>query len=107
MHPPTPSIFDGIGMGLGFTIAITILGAIRELIGGGTIFSDGTNALFDLSTIGYTPASIFILAPGAFFVLAFMIAIMNRIKRKKGMKPAEVPDYTEEIEEAKAEAKNN
>lgn len=38
---------------------------------------------------------------------AFMIAIMNRIKRKKGMKPAEVPDYTEEIEEAKAEAKNN
>ena len=102
-----PSFFDGIGMGLGFTIAITILGAIRELIGGGTIFSDGTNALFDLSTIGYTPASIFILAPGAFFVLAFMIAIMNRIKRKKGMKPAEVPDYTEEIEEAKAEAKNN
>ena len=90
-NPPIPSFFDGIGMGLGFTIAITILGAIR----------------FDLSTIGYTPASIFILAPGAFFVLAFMIAIMNRIKRKKGMKPAEVPDYTEEIEEAKAEAKNN
>ena len=106
-NPPIPSFFDGIGMGLGFTIAITILGAIRELIGGGTIFSDGTNALFDLSTIGYTPASIFILAPGAFFVLAFMIAVMNRIKRKKGMKPAEVPDYTEEIEEAKAEAKNN
>ena len=106
-NPPIPSFFDGIGMGLGFTIAITILGAIRELIGGGTIFSDGTNALFDLSTIGYTPASIFILAPGAFFVLAFMIAIMNRIKRNKGMKPAEVPDYTEEIEEAKAEAKNN
>ena len=106
-NPAIPSAFDGLGMGLGFTCAITILGAIRELIGGGTIFSDGTNALFDLSTIGYTPASIFILAPGAFFVLAFMIAIMNRIKRKKGMKPAEVPDYTEEIEEAKAEAKNN
>lgn len=68
-NPPIPSFFDGIGMGLGFTIAITILGAIRELIGGGTIFSDGTNALFDLSTIGYTPASIFILAPGAFLFL--------------------------------------
>ena len=40
-------------------------------------------------------------------MLAFMIAIMNRIKRKKGMKTAVVPDYTEEIEEAKAEAKNN
>ena len=76
-NPPIPSFFDGIGMGLGFTIAITILGAIRALIGGGTIFSVGTNALFDLSTIGYTPASIFILAPGAFFVLAFLIAIMN------------------------------
>ena len=47
------------------------------------------------------------MAPGAFFVLAMLVAVMNRIKRKKGMKPAEVPDYTEEIEEAKAEAKNN
>ena len=92
-NPVIPSMFDGIGMGLGFTIAITILGAIRELIGGGTIFSDGTNALFDLSTIGYTPASIFILAPGAFFVLAMCIAIMNKIKAKHGMEPAQVPDY--------------
>ena len=81
-NPPIPSFFDGIGMGLGFTIAITILGAIRELIGGGTIFSDGTNALFDLSTIGYTPASIFILAPGAFFVLACLTALQNVMKKK-------------------------
>ena len=43
--------------------------------------------------MGYTPASIFILAPGAFFVLAMCIAVMNRIKRKHGMKQAEVPDY--------------
>ena len=41
----------------------------------------------------YTPITIFILAPGAFFVLAMCIAVMNRIKRKHGMKPAEVPDY--------------
>ena len=65
-----PSALDGIGMGLGFTCAITILGAIRELLGGGTILSTGSSALVDLSNFGYTPASIFILAPGAFFVLA-------------------------------------
>lgn len=105
-NSPIPSAFDGLGMGLGFTCAITILGAIRELIGGGTILSDGSKAVVDLTQlIGYTPASIFILAPGAFFVLAFMIAIMNRIKRSKGMKPAEVPDYVDDIEAAREEAK--
>ena len=52
----------------------------------------GSIALVDFSTMGYTPASIFILAPGAFFVLAMCIALMNRIKRKHGMKPAELPE---------------
>lgn len=92
-NPAIPSVFDGLGMGLGFTCAITILGAIRELIGAGTIFSTGSSALVDFTNYGFTPASIFILAPGAFFVLAMCIAVMNRIKRKHGMKPAEVPDY--------------
>ena len=92
-NPAIPSAFDGLGMGLGFTCAITILGAIRELIGAGTIFSTGSSALVDFTNYGFTPASIFILAPGAFFVLAMCIAVMNRIKRKHGMKPAEVPDY--------------
>ena len=92
-NPAIPSAFDGLGMGLGFTCAITILGAIRELIGAGTILSTGSSALVDFTNYGFTPASIFILAPGAFFVLAMCIAIMNRIKRKHGMKPAEVPDY--------------
>lgn len=91
--PAIPSAFDGLGMGLGFTCAITILGAIRELIGAGTILSTGSSALVDFTNYGFTPASIFILAPGAFFVLAMCIAVMNRIKRKHGMKPAEVPDY--------------
>lgn len=88
-----PSIFDGLGMGLGFTMALAILGFIRELIGNGTILSDGANALVTIP--GYTPASIAILAPGAFFVLAFVIAVMNKIKKSKGMPPAEVPDYTQ------------
>lgn len=92
-NPAIPSAFDGLGMGLGFTCAITILGAIRELIGAGTIFSTGSSELVDFTNYGFTPASIFILAPGAFFVLAMCIAVMNRIKRKHGMKPAEVPDY--------------
>ena len=92
-NPAIPSAFDGLGMGLGFTCAITILGAIRELIGAGTILSTGSSALVDFTNYGFTPACIFILAPGAFFVLAMCIAVMNRIKRKHGMKPAEVPDY--------------
>lgn len=92
-NPAIPSAFDGLGMGLGFTCAITILGAIRELIGAGTILSTGSSALVDFTNYGFTPASIFILAPGAFFVLAMCIAVMNRIKRKHGMKPAKVPDY--------------
>ena len=64
-NPVIPSVFDGLGMGLGFTLAITILGALRELIGAGTILSTGSSALVDFSTMGFTPASIFILAPGA------------------------------------------
>lgn len=95
-NPAIPSAFDGLGMGLGFTCAITILGAIRELIGAGTILSTGSSALVDFTNYGFTPASIFILAPGAFFVLAMCIAVMNRIKRKHGMKPAEVPDYVDD-----------
>ena len=94
-----PSLFDGIGMGLGFTMALSILGFLRELIGNGTIYSDGAKAIVDFTKINignwhYEPASIVVLAPGAFFVLAFVIAIMNKIKKKKGMNAAEVPDYT-------------
>ena len=81
-NPVLPSAFDGLGMGLGFTCAITILGAVRELIGAGTILSTGSSALVTIPESVYTPASIFILAPGAFFVLAMCIAIMNKIDRK-------------------------
>ena len=87
-NPVLPSAFDGLGMGLGFTCAITILGAVRELIGAGTILSTGSSALVTIPESVYTPASIFILAPGAFFVLAMCIAIMNKIKAKHG-----IPDY--------------
>ena len=74
---PVASIFDGIGMGLGFTISITILAAFRELIGAGTLFGK------QIMPGGYEPATIFILAPGAFFVLAFLAALRAKLQDKK------------------------
>lgn len=80
-HRPLPSLFDGIGMGMGFTIALTIIGSLRELLGAGTIF--GAHVM----PKGFVPVSIFIMAPGAFFVLALLTAIQNKVKEigeKKG-----------------------
>jgi electron transport complex protein RnfE len=73
-NPPLLSLFDGLGMGLGFTVALTILGAIRELLGAGTVFG------IQVLPSSYTPISIFILAPGAFFVIAILCAIQNKLK---------------------------
>ncbi len=72
-NPPLPSLFDGIGMGLGFTVALTLLGAVRELIGAGTVF--GFRLIPETFTI-----PIFVLAPGAFFVLAILTAVQNKLK---------------------------
>jgi electron transport complex protein RnfE len=62
---------DGIGMGLGFTIALTVIGLVREFLGAGTLF--GVTVLPDWMN----PIAIFIKAPGAFMVIAFVVAIMN------------------------------
>ena len=70
------SALDGLGMGIGFTIALTILGAIRELLGNGTIF--GAN-LHIFKSDGILA---FVLAPGAFLVLGYMIAVANKLKKK-------------------------
>ncbi len=72
-HRVISSLFDGIGMGLGFTLALTIIGAIRELIGAGQIF--GISVLPE----AYPGVTLFILAPGAFLVLAFLVAGMNKL----------------------------
>lgn len=80
-NPVLPSLFDGIGMGLGFTIALTMIGAVRELLGAGQILG------MTVMPSGYVPVSIFIMAPGAFFVLAMLTAIQNQVKingEKKG-----------------------
>ena len=79
-NPPVLSLFDGIGMGLGFTMALTMIGAVREVLGAGTFF--GMNVMPE----SFEPVSIMILAPGAFFVLCWLTAIQNRIRNKKGNK---------------------
>ncbi len=84
-NPPIPSLFDGIGMGLGFSFALTCIGAFRELLGAGKIFGVA------LMPEGFEPIRIFGQAPGAFFVLAMLVALQNYIKnrRKKEGKPYE------------------
>lgn len=74
------SMFDGLGMGLGFTLGLTTIGIVRELLGAGTFF--GLHILPE----SYVPFSIFTLAPGAFFVLACLTAIQNKLKSKSGEK---------------------
>lgn len=68
------SIFDGIGMGLGFTVGLTCIGIVREIIGAGSVFG------LQIMPASYEPATIFILAPGAFFVLAMLVAAMNKLQ---------------------------
>ena len=93
-NPVLPSIFDGIGMGLGFTVGLTAIGIVRELIGSGKIFGYQLIPLADEAAgkAGYVPVTIFILAPGAFLVLAGLTALQNKVKNnaaKKGKKVTE------------------
>lgn len=84
-----PSIFDGVGMGLGFTIGLTLIGIFRELLGSGAIFGMQILPLADSAagTAGYTPISIFVMAPGAFLVLACLVAAQNKLKSGKKKAP--------------------
>ena len=71
------SMFDGIGSGLVFTLALTILGMIREVLGNGTIFN------IVITPANWQPALIFILPPGGFLTIACVIAFQNYLKQKK------------------------
>ena len=75
-NPPLLSAMDGLGMGLGFTVSLSIIGFIRELLGAGTVFG------VQVMPAAYKPIAIFIKAPGAFLVLAFLVIIMNALKIK-------------------------
>lgn len=86
------SAFDGLGMGIGFTTALFCIGFIRELLGTGTItvsLLNNGNSLFK-PIFGANPITIFILAPGGFFVFGMMIALANTIAEKKGKKKADL-----------------
>ncbi len=73
-HTPLESVMDGVGIGLGFTFALTLLGMIRELLGAGSVF--GCTLLPETVNI-----LIFVLPPGAFITLGFLIAVVNKMKK--------------------------
>lgn len=75
-NEPILAAADGLGMGLGFTIALLIIGAVRELIGSGSVF--GAHIMPSV----YEPIAIFVKAPGAFLVIGFLVAILNALKIK-------------------------
>lgn len=72
-----PSLFDGLGMGLGFTMALSMIGVVRELLGSGSLLG------IRIMPVTYEPAIIMILAPGAFFTLALLMALLNVLKSKR------------------------
>ena len=73
-HSPLASLFDGIGIGLGFTLGLTLLGICRELLGAGSVFG------FTLLPETYN-ILLFVLPPGAFIMLGFLIAIVNKLRK--------------------------
>lgn len=72
-----PSLFDGLGMGLGFTVGLGVIGIVREILGAGTLFG------LSVMPSSYDPAIIMILAPGAFFTLGILMALLNAWKAKR------------------------
>jgi Na+-translocating ferredoxin:NAD+ oxidoreductase subunit E len=76
-NKPVEAAVDGLGMGLGFALSLTVLGAIREILGNGSLFG---LTLFGAS---FQPALLFILPPGAFLTLGFLLAGFNKLKTKK------------------------
>jgi len=76
-NPIIHSLADGLGIGLGFTISLTVLGSIREILGNGTIF--GAHIMWD----SFEPLSFIVKAPGAFVCLGLLLGLMNIISRKR------------------------
>lgn len=73
-HTPLASIVDGLGIGLGFTFALTLLGSLRELLGAGSLF--GVQLLPETTNV-----LLFVLAPGAFLTLGYLVAIFNKMRK--------------------------
>lgn len=82
-NAPVLSVLDGLGMGIGFTAVLTLMGAIRELLGAGTLFT------LPITAEVIDPMVIFLLPPGGFFVFGMLVATSNAIAKKNGKKPVE------------------
>ena len=82
-NPPLASVLDGAGMGIGFTAVLTLMGAVRELLGAGSLFS------FPVTSHFISPMIIFLLPPGGFFVFGMLVAASNAIAKRSGKKPVE------------------
>ncbi len=78
-----PSVLDAVGMGIGFTATLTLMGIIRELIGAGTLFSVPVTSRF------LTPMTVMLLPPGGFFVFGILVALSNKLATRAGKKPVE------------------
>lgn len=101
-NKPLPSVFDGIGMGLGFTVGLTFIAVIREFFGSGSVFGVDLVKLIQnnnvpvlnslVSSDSFSTIRIFTSAPGAFFVLAFLIAFINRRNIKNAKKNGNEPE---------------
>ncbi len=77
-NPVLPSVLDGLGMGIGFTCTLTLMGMIRELIGNGTVFG------LTVTAGHISPMIIFLLPPGGFFVFGMLVAASNALAKRKG-----------------------
>ena len=85
-HSPLPSLLDAVGMGVGFTATLTLMGIIRELIGAGTVF--GLPVLTGI-TPNFPVMIVMLLPPGGFFVFGILVALSNKIAKGMGKKPVE------------------
>ena len=74
-NSPLDSILDGVGIGLGFTLSLTVIGTFRELLGSGAVFG------YSLGTADYMPL-VFVLAPGGFLVLGYLMVVFNKLAKK-------------------------
>ena len=86
-NPVLPSALDGLGMGIGFTTTLAIMGLVREIIGTGAI-TLGEKLSFNVTgALGIEPMLIFIMPPGGFFVFGILIALSNKLATRKGKEP--------------------
>lgn len=80
-NSPLASVFDGLGTGLGFTLSLTVVGAVRELLGSGAVFGYSIDELAGKGVGEHMPL-VFVLAPGGFLVLGYLMIVFNKLAKK-------------------------